>query len=100
VDGEGLGPGDVLAAAESAPPVESVEVVARDLAKRLGAFDVSFLLVDLIEDHLVRLTSTAQDLDERAPEPLDLRDSAYKKVLRTQQPWQEQTGDGVRGCCR
>ncbi|WP_410677190.1 PP2C family protein-serine/threonine phosphatase [Amycolatopsis sp. cmx-4-68] len=96
MDGGVLRPGDVLAAAENAPPVESVEVVARDLAKRLGAFDVSFLLVDLVEEHLVRLTSTAQDPDGRAPEPVDLRDSAYERVLRTQQPWQEQDGDGVR----
>ncbi|MDQ7810731.1 PP2C family protein-serine/threonine phosphatase [Amycolatopsis sp. A133] len=93
VDDGVLGPRAVLGAAESAPPAESVEVVARDLAKRLGAFDVSFLLVDLVEEHLVRLASTAQDPD---PEPVDLRDSAYEKVLRTQQPWQEQNEDGVR----
>jgi serine phosphatase RsbU (regulator of sigma subunit) len=96
VDGGVLGPGDVLAAAESAPPVESVEVVARDLAKRLGAFDVSFLLVDLVEEQLVRLASTAQSQDERDAEPVDLRDSAYERVLRTQQPWREQDDDGVR----
>jgi hypothetical protein len=96
VDGVGLGPGDVLAAAETAPPVESVEVVARDLAKRLGAFDVSFLLVDLVEEHLVRLASTAQDPDGRAPEPVDLRDSVYERVLRTQQPWREENDAGVR----
>ncbi len=93
VDSGVVGPGDVLGAAESAPPVESVEVVARDLAKRLGAFDVSFLLVDLVEEHLVRLASTAQDPD---PEPVDLRDSAYETVLRTQKPWQKQNDDGVR----
>ncbi len=91
MDGGVLGPGDVLAAAESAPPVESVEVVARDLAKRLGAFDVSFLLVDLVDEQLVRLTSTAQD-----PGRVDLRGSAYEEVLRTQRPWRDQDGDGVR----
>ncbi len=96
VDGSVLGPGDVLAAAETAPPVESVEVVARDLAKRLGAFDVSFLLVDLVEAHLVRLTSTAVDPDGRAPEPVDLPDSVYERVLRTQQPAREQIDSGVR----
>ncbi len=96
MDGGVLGPGDVLAAAESAPPVESVEVVARDLAKRLGAFDVSFLLVDLVEEHLVRLTSTARDPDGRDPEPVELRDSDYEGVLRTQQPWQERNDDGAR----
>ncbi|UJW32059.1 serine/threonine-protein phosphatase [Saccharothrix sp. AJ9571] len=91
MDGGVLGPADVLAAAESAPPVESVEVVARDLAKRLGAFDVSFLLVDLIDEQLVRLTSTAQ-----APGRVDLRGSAYEEVLRTQRSWLEQDDDGVR----
>ncbi|OXM61204.1 PP2C family protein-serine/threonine phosphatase [Amycolatopsis vastitatis] len=96
MDGGVLGPGDVLAAAESAPPVESVEVVARDLAKRLGAFDVSFLLVDLVEEHLVRLTSTAQDPDGRDPKPVDLRDSVYERVLRTQRPSQAQDDGGVR----
>jgi len=96
VDGGVLGRGDVLAAAETAPPVESVEVVARDLAKRLGAFDVSFLLVDLVEEHLVRLTSTARDPDGRAPKPVALRNSVYERVLRTQRPWQEQHDGGVR----
>lgn len=96
MDGGVLGPGDVLAAAESAPPGASVEVVARDLAKRLGAFDVSFLLVDLIEEQLVRLASTTQGPDGLGTEPVGLRGSAYERVLRTQQPWQEQVDDGVR----
>lgn len=96
VDGDVLRPGDVLAAAESAPPVESVEVVARDLAKRFEAFDVSFLLVDLVGERLVRLASTTQDLGTGDVESVDLRDSAYEEVLRTQQPWQEQSGGGVR----
>lgn len=90
------GPADVLAAAESAPPVASVEVVARDLAKRLGAFDVSFLLVDLVEEQLVRLTSTTQGAGGRDAECVDLRDSSYEEVLRTQRPWQVRGDDGVR----
>lgn len=96
MNGGGAGPGDVLAAAESAPPVESVEVIARDLAKRFEAFDVSFLLVDLVDEQLVRLTSTAQDPGGRSAERIDLRDSAYEEVLCTQRPWREQDGDGVR----
>ncbi|MFC6090087.1 PP2C family protein-serine/threonine phosphatase [Saccharothrix lopnurensis] len=89
-----LEPGDVLAAAESAPPADSVEVVARDLAKRFDAFDVSFLLVDLIDEQLVRLTSTAETPNGWDAENVDLRGSAYEEVLRTQQPWQERDGDG------
>ncbi|MCC8242682.1 PP2C family protein-serine/threonine phosphatase [Saccharothrix luteola] len=96
MSGEVLKPGDVLAAAESAPPADSVEVVARDLAKRVGAFDVSFLLVDLVDEHLVRLTSTAQDPGEWGAAHVRLRDSAYEEVLRTQRPWQERDGDEVR----
>ncbi len=72
MNGGVLGAGDVLAAAESAPPVESVKVVARDLAKRLGAFDVSFLLVNLVDEQLVRLASSMQDPDGRAVERVDL----------------------------
>src|ERR1041384_4146028 len=93
VDGAALRPGDVLAAAGSAPPVESVAVVARDLATRFEAFDVSFLLVDLVGDRLVRLASTTRDHGTGGAEGVDLRDSAYEDVLRTQQPWQEQNGD-------
>ncbi|MDU0291800.1 PP2C family protein-serine/threonine phosphatase [Saccharothrix longispora] len=89
-------PGDVLAAAESAPPVESVEVVARDLAKRFDAFDVSFLLVDLVDEELVRLTSTTRSPDGRGAGGVVLRDSVYEEVLRTQQPRQERDDDGVR----
>lgn len=96
MDGDVVRPGDVLAAAESAPPVESVEVVARDLAKRFEAFDVSFLLVDLVGEQLVRLASTTRDVGRAGAERVDLRDSAYEEVLRTQRPWQEQDGDGVR----
>jgi hypothetical protein len=96
VDGDVLRPGDVLAAAESAPPVESIDVVARDLAKRFEAFDVSFLLIDVSDEQLVRLASTTRDLGRDGAESVNLRDSAYEEVLRTQQPWQEQDGDGVR----
>ncbi|MCE6995518.1 serine/threonine-protein phosphatase [Saccharothrix sp. S26] len=96
MNGEVLKPGDVLAAAESAPPADSVEVVARDLAKRFGAFDVSFLLVDLVDEQLVRLTSTAQDPSGWGAAHVPLRDSAYEEVLRTQRPWQQRDGDEVR----
>ncbi|HUQ61654.1 PP2C family protein-serine/threonine phosphatase, partial [Lentzea sp.] len=89
-------PGDVLAAAESAPPVESIDVVARDLAKRFEAFDVSFLLIDVGDEQLVRLVSTTQDLGGSGAQCVDLEGSVYDEVLRTQRPWQEQDGDGVR----
>ncbi|MFD7658768.1 PP2C family protein-serine/threonine phosphatase [Actinosynnema sp. NPDC059797] len=95
-DGDGVGLGDLLAAAESAPPVESVEVVARNLEKRFGAVEVSFLLVDLVGEQVVRLTSTGHVQAGRDSERVDLRGSAYEEVLRTQRPWQEHGDDGVR----
>ncbi|MFJ5986145.1 PP2C family protein-serine/threonine phosphatase [Lentzea sp. NPDC092896] len=96
MNGDALRTGDVLAAAESAPPTASVGVVARDLAKRFKAFDVSFLLIDVGDEQLVRLTSTTWDLGGGGAARIDLRDSVYEEVLRTQQPRQEQDGDGVR----
>ncbi|MEU7527306.1 PP2C family protein-serine/threonine phosphatase [Saccharothrix sp. NPDC042600] len=94
MDGDGVGLGDLLAAAESAPPMESVEVVARNLEKRFGAVEVSFLLVDLVGEQVVRLTSTGRDGCDR--ERVGLRGSAYEEVLRTQRPWRERGDDGVR----
>ncbi|WNV87821.1 PP2C family protein-serine/threonine phosphatase [Umezawaea sp. Da 62-37] len=76
--------------------MESVEVVARDLAKRFEAFDVSFLLIDVSDEQLVRMASSARDLSKGGAESVDLRDSAYEEVLRTQRPWQVRDGDGVR----
>ncbi|WP_245778223.1 PP2C family protein-serine/threonine phosphatase [Lentzea xinjiangensis] len=76
--------------------MESVEVVARDLAKRFDAFAVSFLLIDVGDEQLVRLASTTRELGAGGAESVDLRDSAYEEVLRTQRPWQEPDGDGVR----
>lgn len=60
MEGGDLELGELLAAAEAAPPGESVDVVARDLQKRFGAERVSFLFVDLIG----RMAGTA-DRDRR-----------------------------------
>jgi hypothetical protein len=95
VDGE-LGLGEVLVAAEGAPPVESVEVVARNLEKRFGAVDVSFLLADLVGDELVRLVTGENGRGPRAKR-VGLHGSVYDEVLRTQRPCAQPDGDsGVR----
>src|SRR4051812_49750518 len=57
VEGGDLELGELLAAAEAAPPGESVDVIAHDLQKRFGAERVSFLFVDLIGQRLVRLAA-------------------------------------------
>ncbi|MEU4743489.1 PP2C family protein-serine/threonine phosphatase [Actinosynnema sp. NPDC023658] len=94
MDGE-VGLGEVLVAAEQAPPVRSVDVVARNLEKRFGATGVSFLLVDLVGEQLVRLTSTDEP-GARVPERISLPGSAYDEVLRTQRPHRGVTGsDGT-----
>ncbi|MET9441070.1 PP2C family protein-serine/threonine phosphatase [Streptomyces sp. NPDC006610] len=75
--------GQLLAAAEAAPPGESVDVVARDLQKRFGAARVSFLFADLIGRRLVRLAAVSGDAADDSG-PIELRDSVYDSVLRSQ----------------
>ncbi|MFE2276535.1 PP2C family protein-serine/threonine phosphatase [Streptomyces sp. NPDC059454] len=85
--------GELLAAAEAAPPGESVDVVAHDLQKRFGAERVSFLFVDLVGRRLVRLTAADDDVTD-SDEPIDLRDSVYDRVLRSQRQHVEPDGQG------
>lgn len=87
--------GELLAAAEVAPPGESVDVVADDLKKRFGAEQVSFLFVDLVGQRLVRLTPPASDI-EGSEEPIDLHGSVYDGVLRSQRQHVEPDGQGGR----
>ncbi|MFI9586912.1 PP2C family protein-serine/threonine phosphatase [Streptomyces sp. NPDC052236] len=72
----------LLAMAEAGSPVESADVVARELAKRLGAYTVSLLVVDYTGNAVVRLSTTKAG---EARESIDLPDSVYEQVLRTQQ---------------
>lgn len=56
---EGTGLAAVLAAARDAAPVNSLDVVARDLRVRFGARYVSFLFVDVVGGHLLRVSDMA-----------------------------------------
>ncbi|MFD4528306.1 PP2C family protein-serine/threonine phosphatase [Streptomyces sp. NPDC058470] len=87
--------GELLAAAEAAPPGESVEVVAHDLKKRFGAECVSFLFVDLIGERLVRLIA-ADGAAEEPGEPIELQGSVYDRVLQSQRQHVEADGQGGR----
>ncbi|GHK00004.1 hypothetical protein SY2F82_18010 [Streptomyces sp. Y2F8-2] len=87
--------GELLAAAEAAPPGASVDVVARDLQKRCGAEDVSFLFVDLVGQRLVRLAAVDGAVADQA-EPIDLGGSVYDSVLRSQRQHAEPDGQGGR----
>ncbi|WP_374984438.1 PP2C family protein-serine/threonine phosphatase [Streptomyces fradiae] len=85
---------EVLRAAEDAAPVESVDVVARNLEKRFGARVVSFLLVDLVGRDVVRLPRVGETPREGRPERAALRHSVYERVLRDQRLHEEPDGEG------
>ncbi|MEU1055005.1 PP2C family protein-serine/threonine phosphatase [Streptomyces sp. NPDC005876] len=86
----------VLAAAEAAAPVESLDVVARMLGEHLGAVSVSFLLTDFTGGSVVRLgTAGSVETDEPARR-ITLRGTLYDDVIRTQQPRVEDLGEDGR----
>ncbi|MFD5200262.1 PP2C family protein-serine/threonine phosphatase [Streptomyces sp. NPDC058375] len=88
----------VLAAARDAAPVNSLDVVARDLRTRFGARYVSFLFVDVVGSRLLRVNDMTGASDEARAERVPLAVSGiYDKVLRSQKPVQvEQDGQGQR----
>ncbi|OLR93486.1 PP2C family protein-serine/threonine phosphatase [Actinokineospora bangkokensis] len=90
------GLGALLTAAEEASPVESVDVTARDLQARFAARDVSFLLVDIVGERVVRLARTPDSGDGRGSEQIPLPGSPYEQVLHTQRPWRAAVDGGVR----
>ena len=95
---DGFGLDEVLRAAEDAAPVESVDVVARNLEKRFSAAQVSFLLVDTLGREAVRLPRAGTAGQARdAAERIELAGSVYERVLRSQRLHQEvDSGAGCR----
>ncbi|GAA2490350.1 PP2C family protein-serine/threonine phosphatase [Streptomyces gobitricini] len=84
-----------LAAAETAAPVESLDVVARMLKEHLGAASVSFLITDFTGGSVVRLgTAGSVDTDEPARR-ITLHGTLYDDVMRTQRPGVEDGGGGA-----
>lgn len=88
----------VLAAARHAAPVNSVDVVARDLRTRFGARYVSFLFVDVVGSRLLRVSDMAGASQENRTERVPPAGSGiYDKVLRSQKLLQvERDGKGQR----
>lgn len=86
---------DVLAAAEDAAPMSSLDVVARNLRDRLGAGGVSFLLADIVGQQVVRIDDEATKRQRSGVERIDLVGSVYDEVLRSQKVMQ--TSDGGDG---
>ncbi|WP_326673785.1 PP2C family protein-serine/threonine phosphatase [Streptomyces sp. NBC_01257] len=93
-----LGLAEVLAAAEDAAPVDSLDVVARNLRARFGARYVSFLFVDVVGRRLLRVNDTAGASQGHRAERVPLVGSGiYDKVLRAQRPVRlEEGGQGQR----
>ncbi|MFF3896234.1 PP2C family protein-serine/threonine phosphatase [Streptomyces sp. NPDC001812] len=86
----------LLTAAETAAPVEAVDVVAEDLRRRLEATNVSFLIVDLTGKAVARLSTTDVVEGGREAERIPMFGSVYEQVIRTQRLYQEETGRGQR----
>ncbi|MEV8629205.1 PP2C family protein-serine/threonine phosphatase [Streptomyces sp. NPDC051079] len=80
-----FGLGDVLAAAESAAPVHSLDVVAPYLRDRFAAGYVSFLFVDVVGRRMLRVHDTAAVPHGEPAEPVPLAGSSvYDYVLHSQ----------------
>ncbi|MFH9606685.1 PP2C family protein-serine/threonine phosphatase [Streptomyces sp. NPDC017448] len=94
--GDRTGLAAVLAAAEDAAPVDSLDVVARDLRTRFGARYVSFLFVDVVGRRMLRVNDMDGSSQEPRTEQVSLAGSGiYDEVLRAQKVMQ--VGEGGRG---
>ncbi|MFF2518781.1 PP2C family protein-serine/threonine phosphatase [Streptomyces sp. NPDC058086] len=89
-----MGLAEVLAAAEDAAPVESLEIVARNLRDRFGAQYVSFLFVDVVGRRMLRVSEKMSAQQEGRAEQVPLAGSSvYDEVLRTQKLVQAPEGE-------
>lgn len=74
----------LLDAVEAAPPVDAVDVLARELAHMVGATDVTFLIADFSGNALIRfLPATIHESDPLLRVPLP--GSPHERSLRSQQ---------------
>ncbi|MFP8903892.1 PP2C family protein-serine/threonine phosphatase [Streptomyces atacamensis] len=85
----------MLAAAETAAPVESLDVVARMLKEHLGAASVSFLITDFTGGSVVRLGAAGSVETDEPARRIALRGTLYDDVIRTQRPSVEDKGGGA-----
>lgn len=83
-----------LAAAETAAPVESLDVVADMLREHLGAASVSFLITDFTGGSVVRLGAAGSVDTEEPARRITLPGTLYDDVIRSQRPSVEDKGGG------
>ncbi|MFC7979792.1 PP2C family protein-serine/threonine phosphatase [Streptomyces cinereoruber] len=81
---ERFGLAEVLASAEAAAPVASLDVVARNLRDRFDARYVSFLFVDIVGRKVVRVSEEVASQRGVSADQIPLAGSVYDEVLRTQ----------------
>ena len=80
----------LLEGVEAAAPTEAIEVVTHELAAIMGARAVSFLIADFSGNAVVRFGRAEPGSDTASPEggrdleTLQLSDTVYEQVLRTQ----------------
>lgn len=86
---------ELLSEAEAAPPVQSVDVVVRQLKQRFGATAVSFLIVDMTGSAVVRLSTIGRIETSERRDRIGLFGTIYERVLRTQHLYREPTGAGT-----
>jgi serine phosphatase RsbU (regulator of sigma subunit) len=95
VERDRIGLAGVLAEAEAAAPVRSLEVVAHNLRERFGARSVSFLFVDVVGRRLLRVHEEKASRREHDADQVPLAGSVYDEVLRGQKLLQ--VPEGARG---
>ncbi|WP_329454513.1 PP2C family protein-serine/threonine phosphatase [Streptomyces sp. NBC_01497] len=81
-----IGLAAVLAAAEEAAPVASLDVVAQNLRERFGARCASFLFIDVAGRQLVRVSEGTSSREGHRAEQVPLAGTVYEQVLGGQQP--------------
>ncbi|GAA4838358.1 PP2C family protein-serine/threonine phosphatase [Kitasatospora terrestris] len=81
-----------LQAAEAAPPVESLDVVARMLRQQVGAASVSFLITDFTGSSVVRLGAAGSIETGRPASRIPLAGTVYDDVIRSQRPSIQEPG--------
>ena len=86
----------LLTAAETAAPVEAVDVVAEDLRRRFKATKATFLIVDLTGKAVARLSTVGAGEGGQEAERIPLFGSVYERVIRTQRLYQEASGQEQR----
>ncbi len=95
-----LDPRGLLDAVEAAPPTAGVQALAVELAKTVGAAEVSFLIADISGRALARLVRAQPDsapVQERAgvPATVPIAGTPAGLALRSQQVQLAVTDDGV-----